>query len=72
MLYTIKKKCVCRAGKMFDVSTRKFEKCLHCNGKGEITIKTKLRCKYCSEPIETGYFCNSCGRTFREGMEEEK
>jgi hypothetical protein len=71
MLYTIKKKCFCRAGKMFDVITGKFEKCLHCQGTGIRVIYTSQRCKYCGEPIEKGYFCDACGKAFREDVEEE-
>ena len=71
MLYTIKKKCVCKAGKMFDVRTGKFEKCLHCQGKGIRIIKTTKKCKYCGEPIEKGYFCEPCGKAFSEDVEEE-
>lgn len=71
MLYTIKKKCVCKAGKMFDVITGKFEKCLHCQGTGIRVIYTSNLCKYCGEPIEKGYFCDACGKAFREDLEEE-
>ena len=72
MLYTIRKKCVCRAGKMFDVRTQNFEKCLLCQGSGIRVIYTQLKCKYCAEPIESGYFCEACGRAFREDMEDEE
>ena len=70
MLYTIKKKCVCRAGKMFDVITGKFEKCLLCHGTRIRVIYTSKLCKYCGEPIEKGYFCDACGKTFKEDVED--
>lgn len=72
MLYTIKKKCVCDAGKMFDITTGKFKQCMKCNGAGSRVIKTTRTCKYCLEPIESGCFCEACGRSFREDAEEEK
>ena len=72
MVYKITKKCHCRAGKMFDIRTNRFEKCLLCNGTGTRVIFTPLKCKYCSEPIETGYFCEACGKSFREDVEYEE
>jgi hypothetical protein len=72
MLYTIKKKCVCNGtGVMHDIISGKYLKCLHCKGKGIRIIYTTKTCKYCSEPIEYGYFCDSCGKAFREDLEVE-
>ena len=68
----ITKKCFCKDGKMFDIVSGKLKKCLHCNGTGIRVIYTAKKCKYCSEPIEHGYFCESCGRDFKEDMEEEE
>lgn len=67
---TITKKCLCRSGKMFDIRTNRYEKCLHCNGTGIKSVSTENRCKYCGKPIETGYFCESCGKAFNEYQEE--
>jgi len=45
-------------------------RCLHCNGQGFTTKEYRL-CKYCKEPIENGYACESCLREFEKAESQE-